>query len=136
RDEILTSVGSRPCVCHRKNSFAIMRQRSNFIHESVTRTAGSIAHRITALNHEFLDDTMEFESVVKWLSLQRIRHKFIVSFGKCDEIRDSDRRHLVVQEASNVAFRSFDTRVNSVRQMTVLVIARNNQQGNKNNDKI
>ena len=62
-----------------------------FVNESVTRTAAAGALRITALDHEVLNDAMELRPVVELILRQK------------DEVVDGDRGFLRIKLANDRA---------------------------------
>ncbi len=83
RDEKLASIGVGSGIGHRKHAGLVVAQICDkFVAEFIPGSAGAVAFGAPALDHEFLDDAMEFEIIVKTM------------VGKVYEIRNGERRFI------------------------------------------
>ena len=108
RDEKLAAVGIRPAVGHRQDAgLAVPERRPEFVAEVVAGTAGALAQRIAALNHEIRDHAVEDRAVEVGLlhSLARTGiGPLLRSVREPREVRDGVRRLRVEQPRREVAF--------------------------------
>ena len=115
RDEELASIRSRACIGHRKDTGAIMPEiRAEFIGESVSRAAGSITLRASALDHEIIDYPVELQSIIErntgFIHIQD-------TFCETDEIAYCHRTALIFKLHEDITFISADNGIDTVLEI-------------------
>ena len=102
-DEELAAVGAGSCIGHRKDAGAIVLQgRVKFIGETITGVAHTCASRISALDHEVRDHTVEDGIVIESLAGQE--NKVIHSFWRLIRIKVAGDVAFICFEDSLVSF--------------------------------
>ena len=100
--------GVDACVSHGEQVGAVELHVADFVVEDVTGAAGAIAGRITALNHEVLDDAVERRVVVQRVIAGFTRlgvAPLLAAFGESDEILDGEGCFVFEQVDGDVALR-------------------------------
>ena len=124
RNEKLAAVGCRASIGHGQNTAFVETHIGNFVLEFIAGVPRTRSQRIPGLNHEFGNDPVKFQTIIKRFVFQVfIGDEFIFPLCQCHEIGHGYGRFFIIQLHDYGTFVGLDLRIQSVGKIVVVFFA-------------